>query len=112
MIARFIHEGKSIDYTPAADVTAGDVIVQGELVGVAQVDIPANQLGALLVAGVCDFPKVTGAGTAIEAGVEVFWDVADAEAKANSELGTNPLIGKCVMAAADADTTVRVRLSQ
>ena len=32
--AEFVHDGKAIDYTPGSDVTAGDVIVQGDLVGV------------------------------------------------------------------------------
>jgi predicted RecA/RadA family phage recombinase len=35
--AKFIHDGDSINYTPtSADVAAGDVIVQGDLVGIAK----------------------------------------------------------------------------
>jgi len=45
--AQFIHDGKSIDYTPTADVAAGDVVVQNDLLGVAKLDIAANALGAL-----------------------------------------------------------------
>ena len=40
--ATFRHEGASIDYTPGSAISAGDVIVQGELVGVAKLDIAAN----------------------------------------------------------------------
>ena len=111
-MATFVHDGKSIDYTPGSDVTAGDVVVQGELVGVAKVDIPASTLGALAVVGVFDFPKATGAGTGIAAGANCYWDVADGEAKTDAEAGANKLIGKCIRAAADADATVRVRVSQ
>ena len=32
--AIFVHEGKTIDYTPAADVALGEVVVQGERAGV------------------------------------------------------------------------------
>ena len=110
--AVFAHEGAAIDYTPGADVSAGDVIVQGDLVGVARLDIKAGVLGALAVTGVFDFAKATGVGTGIAAGVEVFWDVADAEAKTDSETGANKLIGKTVAAAGDNDATVRVRMSQ
>jgi len=110
--AVFAHEGAAIDYTPGADVSAGDVIVQGDLVGVARLDIKAGVLGALAVTGVFDFAKATGVGTAIAAGVDVFWDVADAEAKTDSETGANKLIGKTVAAAGDNDATVRVRMSQ
>ena len=110
--AVFAHEGAAIDYTPGADVSAGDVIVQGDLVGVARLDIKTGVLGALAVAGVFDFAKTTGVGTAIAAGVEVYWDVADAEAKTDSETGANKLIGKTVAAAGDNDAEVRVRMSQ
>jgi len=108
----FVHDGNSIDYTPGADVTAGDVVVQGDLVGVAKLDIPAGALGALAVTGVFDFPKATGVGTAIAAGATVYWDVADTEAKTDDESGANKLIGKTVKAATDDDATVRVRMSQ
>lgn len=110
--AQFVHDGRSIDYTPSSAVTAGDVVVQGDLVGVAKLDIAADALGALAVDGVFDFPKATGGGSAIAAGAIVYWDVADSEAKTDDETGANKLLGKTVAAAADADTTVRVRLDQ
>jgi predicted RecA/RadA family phage recombinase len=109
-MATFIHDGNSIDYTPGSAVTAGAVVVQGELVGVAKVDIPASTLGALAVAGVFDFPKATGAGTAITAGANCYWN-AGAQQATTTATG-NKLIGKCVRAAADADATVRIRMSQ
>ncbi len=112
MQARLVHDGKSVDYTPASAVAAGAVVVQGDLVGVANLDIPANTQGALAVVGVFDFPKATGASTAITAGATVYWDVADGQAKEDSESGANKLAGKAVLDAADADATVRVRLSQ
>jgi len=110
--AQFVHDGKSIDYTPSADVTAGDVVVQEDLVGVAKLDIAADALGALAIDGVFDFPKATGGGSAIAAGALVYWDVADSEAKTDDESGANKLIGKTVAAAGDDDATVRVRLDQ
>ena len=110
--AVFVHEGDQVDYTPGADVAAGDVVVQNELVAVAKQPIASGALGALAVSGVFDFPKATGGGTAIAAGKDVYWDVADTEAKEDSEAGANKLIGKTVAAAADADATVRVRMSQ
>ena len=110
--AVFQHDGASIDHTPGSAVAAGDVVVQNELVGVAKLDIEANKLGALAVQGVFDFPKATGVGTAISAGANVYWDVADVEAKEDSETGANKLIGKVVAAAGDNDATVRVRLNQ
>jgi len=110
--AVFVQEGGQIDYTPGSDVTAGAVVVQGDLVGVAKQPIAANAPGALAVSGVFDFPKATGVGTGISAGATVYWDEADQEAKTDSETGANKPLGKTTVAAGDDDTTVRVRLSQ
>ena len=76
--AQFIQDGLNIDHTPAPgnDVTAGDVVVQGDLIGIAKIDIPANTLGALATTGVFDVPKTVGVGEAIPAGAKVYWDVA------------------------------------
>ena len=60
--------------------------------------------------GVFDFPTATGAGTAIGAGVNVYWNVAGSVA--NTTATGNTLIGKSVKAVADGDATVRVRMSQ
>ena len=109
MGAILVSRGDLVDYTPGSTVTAGSVVVQGELVGVANLDIPAGRLGAITVTGVFDFSKGVGA---ITAGANVYWDVADGEATTDADSGTNKLIGKAVRAAASADTTVRVRLSQ
>ena len=109
---RYIHQGDAIDYTPEAAVTAGQVIVRNDLLGVAKIDIPADQLGALAVVGVFDFPKATGAGTAIQAGESVFWDEAEEVAKLDDESGANALIGQAVAHADRDEATVPVRLSQ
>ena len=111
-VTTFIHDGQAIDYTPAADVAAGDVVVQGELVGVAKTPIAANTAGSLAVVGVFDFPKTTGVGTAIAAGSKVYWDATNGVATTDDALGANKLIGKTVRDAGDNDATVRVRLSQ
>ncbi|MBI1372476.1 MAG: DUF2190 family protein [Phycisphaera sp.] len=113
MTVQFIHDGDAIDYTPSADVAAGDVVVQEDLIGVAKLDIPADTLGALHVTGVFDFPKAIGSGTAIAAGLEVNWDAVNKEAY--PRLGgsaSDKLLGKSVAAAGDNDATVRVRLVQ
>ncbi len=108
--ATFVQDGNSVDYTPGADVAAGDVVVQNNLIGVARTPIAAAALGSLAVVGVFDVPKASGSTTAIAAGKTVYWDATNKVATETSE--GNTLMGKTVAAAADADTTVRVRLSQ
>lgn len=111
-MATFVQDGRTIDHTPSSAVAAGDVVVQGELVGVAKVPIAANALGALAVEGVFDFPKATGTSTGITAGANCYWDEADSVATTNADTGTNKLIGKSIKVATDAAATVRIRLSQ
>lgn len=109
-IATFVHDGDAIDYTPSAAVAPGDVVVQGELIGIAKTAIAANVLGALAATGVFDLPKATGASTAITAGALVYWDATNHVATATAT--GNKLLGKTIAAATDADATVRVRLDQ
>ena len=106
--AVFAHEGAAIDYTPGADVAAGDVIVQGDLIGVARLDIKTGVLGALAVTGVFDFAKATN--VAYTAGQILYWD--DANNIVTTTATLNKQIGKSVRAAATTDPTVRVRMSQ
>ena len=70
--AEFVCDGRTIDYTPVSAVAAGDVVVQGKLVGVAKVPIAAAALGALAVTGVFDAPKDSSNVTA--AGAALYWD--------------------------------------
>lgn len=110
MNARFVHDGKAIDYTPGSDIAAGQVVVLGSLVAIAKIDIPAGRTGALHTVGVYDVAKATG--TAIAVGADVYWDEAEAVAKTDDESGANKYLGKTVLAAGDTDATVRARLSQ
>ena len=105
MYARFIHDGKSIDFLSATDVPAGSVIVQGSLVGVTKLDIQADRLGALAVVGVFDVVK---GNTAIPLGSRVYWDAAIKQAVLTAT-GNAPL-GIAVSEAITDDPTVRVRL--
>lgn len=102
--------GATIDYTPSSDVSSGDVVVQGELVGVATRDISADASGTLTIEGVFSFDKSTGSSTAITAGANCYWDAS--EEVATTTVGSNKLIGKCILAASDDDTTVRIKLNQ
>jgi predicted RecA/RadA family phage recombinase len=109
-IAVFVQDGRAIDYTPSADVAAGDVVVQGDLVGVARSPIPANAPGSLATTGIFGFPKATGTSSGIAAGTKVYWDATNKVVTAT--VGSNKFLGKTTKAAADADATVQVRLSQ
>lgn len=106
MNAVYVQRGESIDYTPTANIAAGDIVIIGGIVGVAKLDIPANELGAIAVTGVYDMVKATGA---ITAGATVYWD-ASAKNVTTTE-SENTAIGKAVAAAESTDTIVRVLLN-
>lgn len=123
-------EGKYVAHTPESDVAAGDVVVQGDLVGIAPVPIPAGRSGQIAIRGVVRVPKQPG--LAIVLGTRVYWDVANGYATnqmvvappevlefleepapvAVAPTNPSPVLGKTVEAAPKAATTVRVRLSQ
>ncbi len=109
-LAVFVQQGEQIDYTPSADVAAGDVVVQEDLVGIARSAIPAGTPGSLAVAGVFDVVKASA--TEFTAGAKVYWDATNKLAVTTDGGGANKLVGKAVRAAGAGVTTVRVRLSQ
>ena len=112
--ATFVQEGKSIDYTPGSAVAAGDVVVQGAMVGVAKTPIAAGVLGALATAGIFDAVK---AAVSIDAGAAIYWD-ADGDpvggtagtGAATTTSSGNTFLGWAIAAAGEAATLVRTRL--
>jgi predicted RecA/RadA family phage recombinase len=110
--ARFIQEGRSIDYTPSAAVAAGQVVVQGSMIGVAKTPIAAGALGALAVRGVLDVVK---ANEQQALGAALYWD-ADGNPYngtagtgcATTSAGGNTFIGFAMALAGATDETVRV----
>lgn len=108
-------QGDMIDYTPAAAVSAGDVVVIGDMVCVAVADIAAGVLGAVAVQGVFKFPKKTGAVTNGDA---VYWDITgdpntgtSGSGAATTSGASNLLIGPAVAAAGSSDDYVYALLS-
>lgn len=106
--ATYVQEGCAIDYTPTSAVAAGDVVVQGDLIGVAKRPIAANEPGSLEVDGVFDFAKATD--VAYTVGTILYWD--DTNNIVTATASGNKQLGKVIRAAATTDPTVRVRLRQ
>ena len=102
-MASYVQKGDVLDYTPAAAVAAGDVVVIGSLVGVAPVAIAANAMGSLSIDGVFSMPCATGAqGSAIN------WYAVSGVAHE----ATGVAAGKLAKARAAADTSVHVILNK
>lgn len=69
---KFLNEGENVDYTPGSAVVAGDVVLQGTMIGIAPVAIAANVKGALCVQGVFTVPKDSSNLSAV--GTAIYWD--------------------------------------
>jgi predicted RecA/RadA family phage recombinase len=107
--------GDVLDYTPVAAVTAGDVIVVGNIPMIAPLDIAANALGALDCSNLYDVPKTSDM---FSAGDAVYWDVDGTpvtgtalSGAADSSAATGELMGFAALAALTGDTYVRVKLT-
>lgn len=112
--ATYIQVGREIDYTPGNAVVAGQVVVQGNLAGIAKTAIAANTLGALSVSGIFD---VVQAAEIIPAGSPVYWDAdgnpvggAEGTGAATATATGNTFMGFAQALTAAEDTTVRVAL--
>ena len=108
--ARFIQSDETLDYTPTSAVAAGDVVVLGEILGIAKTAIPADTLGALALEGQFAVPKATGGGTALTRGTEVYWDATNVRVTTDAS-GGKPRFGLVTTAASDDDATVDVLLT-
>lgn len=109
-----IQEEMIMDHTPVAAVAAGDVVVQGSLVGIATAPIAAGTLGALETEGVFDIVKPTGS---ITAGAPLYWKTTGSpvggvalSGAVSTTSSDGQFIGYAVAAAGSSDTTVRVRV--
>jgi predicted RecA/RadA family phage recombinase len=106
-----VQKGCSIDYTPGSAVSAGDVVVQNGLVGVAEIDIAANALGALAIEGIFDFTKQASASVIFAIGDPSYWDDSNNRVVADHNDGANAFVGTVVKAAGDTATTARIKLN-
>lgn len=114
--ANRLQDCDQLDYTPSSAVTAGDVVVLGDLVAVAERDIAANEMGSLALNGTFTVPKITGA---ITVGAKIYWDPAGnpvsgtaGSGAATVTAGTLKLMGYAALAAASGASTVRTVLSR
>lgn len=107
-LAEYLHRGDTINYKNAGDakIEANQIVLVGELVGVAGTEIPAGETGSLFITSIWDFPKDSAE---IAAGAPVYY-TDDGGASATKGSGAVK-IGHAVQAAAADDTTVRVKIN-
>lgn len=103
-MASYRDEGEKIDHTPTSAVAAGDIVVVGSLVTIADRAIAANELGALTTYGKVRGACLTGATGA--QGSAIKWYATSGVFDAT----TGTAAGYLARARAATDTTVDVLL--
>lgn len=114
-ISRYLHEGASIEYTPAAATYAGNIINLGSVCAFSPVDIAASAVGAVAVTGVIRAPY---AGGIANIGDNIWWDAngtpyggAADGACLNSPVAGDWWVGTLVRAVTATSTTCDVAIN-
>ncbi|GAA5446193.1 hypothetical protein Misp06_04402 [Microbulbifer sp. NBRC 101763] len=76
MATNFVQDGRVLDYTnnTGSDITSGQVLAVGAVLGVAMDDIAVGASGVIAIEGVFTVPKVSAAE--INQGETLTWDVS------------------------------------
>jgi predicted RecA/RadA family phage recombinase len=109
----FKQKGDYLNFTAAATITSGQLVKVGSLFGIATDAVANGANGVLSLEGCYEVVKTAGAGTAIIAGGPAYFDTSEAavgQVNGSTESAANPLCGYAIAAAADAATTVTIRL--
>ena len=114
MTTKYVSPGGTMDYTNGGSaIASGDVVVVGNLIGIAHDAIAATTgTGVLHIEGVFDIPKVSAA--VIAQGDSVFWDVSAGEADDNAATAATGDIVPCgvaMEAAGNGVTTIAVKIN-
>ena len=113
MATNKVQDGKTVNYSNSGSaISAGDVVVIGEQIGVAIVDIANGATGEVAMEGVFTVPKVSAA--VIAKGESVIYDVSAGEFDDNAATpATGDVSGCCVAweAAGNGVTSIAVKLN-
>jgi len=85
----FIQNGHYLDVTPSSAYAGGELVLLGDVVGVAVTDISANETGVICCSGVFEFSKDPAA--VVAPGDHAHWDVA--LKRVTSHGGNTPVVG-------------------
>lgn len=113
MAANFKQDGNVIQYAAGSNITSGQVVKMGNILGVALSDIANGSTGSVAVCGVFEVPKVTAA--VIAQGESLLWDVSAGKFDDNlATPATGDVSGASAFAVAaglNGDTTVMVKFT-
>jgi len=107
-----IQNGETMDFTAAANLASGDVVVLGEQIGVVLNTVVSGQIGVAAMECVFELPKVAAA--VIAAGESVIWDSSASAFDDNAALAAaGDVSNACTAweAKGNGDLTIRVKIN-
>ncbi len=104
----YVQPGGTITLTAPDDITSGQIVAVGSLVGVAAGDAATGEDLDLVTEGVFTLPKPSTEVVAV--GDVLYLDAGAGVATLDDDTGANPRIGIAVTAAANPSATVNVKL--
>ena len=113
---RFTSDDEKLDYTPASDITGGDVTIINGIATIAELDIASGEQGAIVYCGQFKVPKDT---SVFALGDPVYWNASGSpvtgtasSGAATTTIGANTFMGFAIAAAATGDSEVITNLQQ
>jgi predicted RecA/RadA family phage recombinase len=106
-LTTFKHIGDVIDYTPSSALSAGEIVVEQDLIGQVVNDIAANEPGSLRIEGIINAPKLSTDVVAI--GDVLYWDAGNS--RCTKTASTHKMIGVASQASANGNSRVFAKLT-
>lgn len=104
----FVQKGETLTIAAPDDVTSGQIVAVGALIGVAAGDAASGDDMDLVTLGVFTLPKTSTDAVAV--GDLVYFDAANGVVTLDDDSGANALVGIAVTAAGNPSGQVNVKL--
>jgi predicted RecA/RadA family phage recombinase len=108
MSKNFIQPGDSIEFTAGANITSGQGVIIGALLGVALGTVSNGAVGVAAIEGVFELPKASG--FVVNAGQKLIWDTATSAFVASATTGDLNGCAVAVEGAGSTATKVKAKL--
>jgi predicted RecA/RadA family phage recombinase len=109
MAKNFHKPGEVMTVTAAANVVSGQLVVIGQMFGVATYSANTGEKVELRTGGVWKFDKTNAASQSVAEGANVYWDATNLKTTVSAT--SNTRIGVAAYAVTNTDTSIYVRLN-
>lgn len=105
----YVHDGERMTVVAPANGNAGDLVVVGQMFGVAVTSPVSGSNVVIRTGGVATLRKLNGASTSYAQGANLFWDATNSNVTISAT--SNTRLGVAAVAAGNTDIIATVRLN-